>query len=219
MSASPLTPKVARGALVGVDAFNPVASLVVFQYNPDQLTRTLTPQYSGGGTASAGGGADPVRLSGPPQESVRLEIQFEATDRLEADRPGAMDNGVLPQLSALEMLLYPKTAKVIADEVLIRAGLIEVVPPEAPLTLLVWGARRVLPVRITEFTVTEQMFGPGLVPIHAKVALGLRVLNYRDLGVLSPGGALFLAHQVAKEALATLNASDGLPALAGLPGI
>jgi hypothetical protein len=102
------------------------------------------------------------------------------------------------------MLLYPKSALVIANEVLAAAGIIEVIPPEAPLTLFVWSVKRVVPVRLTTFSITEEAFDTGLNPIRAKVNLGLRVLNYQDLSLLSPGGALFMAHQVIKEVMATI---------------
>jgi hypothetical protein len=103
------------------------------------------------------------------------------------------------------MLLYPKSALMVANEVLARFGIIEVIPPEAPLTLLIWGLKRVLPVRLTQLTITEEAFDPVLNPIRAKVSLDLRVLTYQDLGLLSVGGALFMAHQVAKEAMATIS--------------
>jgi hypothetical protein len=102
------------------------------------------------------------------------------------------------------MLLYPKSALVIANEVLAAAGIIEVIPPEAPLTLFIWGFKRVVPVRLTTFSITEEAFDTGLNPIRAKVNLGLRVLNYQDLGLQSVGGALFMAHQVIKEVMATI---------------
>ena len=82
-----------------------------------------------------------------------------------------------PALASLEMLVYPKSALVITNEVLAALGMIEVIPPEAPLTLFVWGPKRVLPVRITDFSITEQAFEPGLNPILAKVHLGLQVLT------------------------------------------
>ena len=113
--------------------------------------------------------------------------------------------GLYPALAALEMLLYPKSALVVANEVLARFGIIEVIPPEAPLTLLIWGLKRVLPVRLTQLTITEEAFDPVLNPIRAKVSLDLRVLTYQDLGLLSAGGALFMAHQVAKETMATIS--------------
>ena len=95
--------------------------------------------------------------------------------------------GISPQLSALEMLLYPKSALVIANTVLLAAGTIEIVPPEAPFTLFIWGAKRVLPVRLTSFTITEQAYDPSLNPIRATVNLGMQVLNYSDFPVSHPG--------------------------------
>lgn len=215
MSSFPNSPRLQKGAIVGLDPFNPLASVVVFQYNPETVTRTLTPQTAGasGGGASAPGEA--LRLTGPPQEEIKLDVVIDATDQLEKGDSVATQMGVYPQLSALEMLLYPKSALVIANEVLLQFGVIEVVPPAAPLTVLVWGAKRVVPVRLTSFSITEEMFDPNLNPIQAKVSLGLRVLNYRDLGLLSPGGALFMAHQVVKEVMATINTAATASAALG----
>ena len=215
MSTFPNSPRLQKGALVGLDPMNPLASVIVFQYNPETLTRTLTPQTASG-QGGAGGAQAPgeaLRLAGPPQESIKLDVAIDATDQLEKGKPPATQVGIYPQLAALEMLLYPKSARVIANEVLLRAGVIEVIPPEAPLTILVWGAQRVLPVRLNDFSITEEMFDPNLNPIHAKVSLGLRVLNYRDLGLLSPGGGLFMAHQLMKEGLATLNSAANAGAI------
>jgi hypothetical protein len=57
-------------------------------------------------------------------------------------------------------------------------------------------------VRMNGFTITEEAFDPNLNPIRAKVSLDLLVLNYHDLGLVSVGGALFMAHQIVKEAMA-----------------
>src|SRR6266496_6034712 len=123
-------------------------------------------------------------------------------DQLETGDSTAQELGVYPALSRLETLLYPSSAIVIANEALTLLGVIEVIPAEAPLTLLVWGLKRVVPVRLTSFTITEEAFDPNLNPIRAKVSLELAVLSYDDLGLLSVGGALFMAHQIAKEAFA-----------------
>jgi hypothetical protein len=93
---------------------------------------------------------------------------------------------------------------------------VEVIPPEAPLTLLVWGPKRVVPVRLTDFSITEQAFDPALNPILAEVDLSLRVLNYNDLGFLSAGGALFMAHQVVKEVMATIGGANALSGSGGV---
>jgi len=200
MSASPRSPRVQKGALIGLDPFNPLASVIAFQYNPDSLGRTITAQASGGGDTG-----EAMRLKGPPVETIRLEVDIDATDQLERGDGLATSLGIYPVLSSLEMLLYPKTALVIANEVLARAGIIEIIPPEAPLTLFVWGIKRILPVRLSSFTITEEAFDQELNPIRAKVGLDLRVLSYSDLGLLSAGGALFMAHQVAKEVMATMS--------------
>jgi hypothetical protein len=178
--------------------------VIVFQYNPERLTRTLTAQTT---TGSADRG-EAMRLKGPPQEQIRLEVEIDATDQLEKADGLATSTGIYPTLASLEMLLYPKSLVMIANEVLAAVGVIEIIPPEAPLTLFVWGPKRVLPVRLTEYSVTEEAYDPSLNPIRAKVSLGLRVLTYQDLGLLSPGGALFMAHQITKEVLATIGGAN-----------
>ena len=218
MSSFPNSPRLQKGALIGLDPVNPLASITIFQYNPETVTRTLTPQAASSGGNHGGGDSAPgeaFRLAGPPQESLRMDILLDATDQLEKAQAPATVMGLYPQLAALEMLLYPKSALVIANEALLQAGIIEIIPPEAPLTILIWGIKRVVPVRVTEFTITEELFDPNLNPIQAKVALGLRVLNYRDLGLLSPGGALFMAHQLIKEGMATLNGVGAAVTAAG----
>ena len=118
--------------------------------------------------------------------------------------------GIYPQLSALEMLVYPKSSLVIANSVLLALGTIEIIPPSAPLTIFVWGAKRAVPVKITEFSITEEAHDAALNPIRAKVSLGLRVLSYADLPLTNPGYGLFLAHQVIKEAMAVVGSAGGL---------
>jgi hypothetical protein len=208
MSTFPGSPQLMKGAIIGLDPFNPVASVIIFQYNPDRLTRTLTAQTVGG-TPDRG---EALRLKGPPQESITIEVDVDATDQLEHAQFPAAQLGIYPTLASLEMLIYPKSALVIANEVLQAAGVIEIIPPEAPLTLFIWGVKRILPVRLTQFSITEEAFDTNLNPIRAKVNLGLRVLNYNDLGLLSVGGALFMAHQVIKEVMATIG---GVSSIAG----
>jgi hypothetical protein len=199
MSTFPGSPRVQKGAIVGIDPLNPLASVIVFQYNPDSLARTLTAQTTGSDNADRG---EALRLKGPPRETIKLDVEIDAADQLEQAREPATTSGLYHTLASLEMLLYPKSSLVLANEALAALGTIEVIAPEAPLTLFTWGAQRVLPVRLTDFTVTEEAFDPNLNPIRAKVGLGLRVLNYQDLGLASVGGALFMAHQIAKEAMA-----------------
>ncbi len=206
MTTFPGSPRLIKGAIVGLDPMNPLASIVVFQYNPDTMTRRLEARSSGGG--ESGDRSEAFRLTGPPKETITLNIEVDATDQLEQVNPLAVTMGVYPTLSALEMLLYPKSAVVIANTILAQVGNIEIIPPEAPMTLFVWGPQRVLPVRVTSFSITEQSFDTLLNPISAKVDLSLLVLSYHDLKVTHPGYTLFLAHQIAKEIMATSNVAN-----------
>ncbi|TFW31740.1 hypothetical protein [Massilia horti] len=203
MSSFPGSPRLIKGAIIGLDPLNPLASVVVFQYNPDTMTRRLEARTSGGGDNSDR--AEALRLAGPPKETITLNVEVDAADQLEQGNPQAQLTGVSPMLAALEMLLYPKSLGVIANLALAQVGNIEIIPPEAPLTLFVWGPTRVLPVRVTGFSITEEAYDTLLNPIRAKVDLTLQVLSYVDLKVSNPGHSLFLAHQIAKEVLATSN--------------
>lgn len=197
-----------RGALVGVDPANPLAGLVVFQYNPDEMTRRLVARTAEGDEGAGGARSEALRLTGAPIETISLAVEVDATDQLADGDPEAALLGIHPQLAALEMLLYPKSSVVLENMALTAVGTIELVPVEAPLTLLVWGSR-VLPVRLTSFSITEQAYDTHLNPIRARADLELRVLSYSDLSVTSPGHHLFLAHQIAKETMATLSARSG----------
>jgi len=206
MTTFPGSPRLQKGAIIGLDPFNPLASVIIFQYNPVTLTRTLTPKIEGGTDNK------PMRISGPPGETISLDLTINAADQLEKGDA----TGLYPALASLEMLLYPKSAQVILNETLKVMGVVEVIPPEAPLTLFIWGVKRVVPVRITQFTITEEAFDPDLNPINATVRLSLQVLTYQDLGLLSAGGALFMTHQVIKEVMATIGSVGNISAAASL---
>jgi hypothetical protein len=213
MGQSPISPKLLKGAIIGLDLFNPLASVVICQYNPENIRRTITPSAVGGqGGQTAIGEA--LRLSGPPTETITADLELDSTDQLETDSFPDNAMGLHPVLASLEMLVYPKTSLVIANEVLAAAGIIEVIPPEAPLTLFIWGLTRVVPVRMESFSITEEEFDTALNPIRAKVGVQMRVLNYRDLGLTSPGGAIFMVHNVIKEVMATINGVGSIAAAA-----
>jgi hypothetical protein len=194
-----------KGAIIGFDIANPLASIAIFQYNPETLTRTLQAQTSG---SESGSRSEPQRLKGPPTESIRLDVEIDATDQLETGGLAA-GVGIYPQLAALEMLLYPKMLTVITNTVLLSAGTMEVVPPEGPFTLFIWGPQRIVPVRLTEFTIAEESHDALLNPIRAKVSLGMRILNYNDFPISHPGFAMFLVHQGVKEAMAVVGSVGG----------
>lgn len=211
MTSFPGSPRLIKGAIIGIDPINPLASIAVFQYNPDTVTRSLQVQGSGDG----GDRSEAMRLKGPPIETIKMDVEIDATDQLEKADGMTTALGIYPQLSALEMLVYPKSALVIANTVLLGLGTVEVLPPIGPFTLLVWGLKRVVPVRLTELSITEEAFDPSLNPMRAKVSLGLRVLNYNDLSITDPGHHIFMAHQIAKEVFATIGSVGNLGAVAG----
>lgn len=205
------SPQTIKGAIIGIDLFNPLASVIVFQYNPDTMTRTLRGQGAGDGAARS----EAMRLKGAPIETIKLDVEIDATDQLEKAETLATTVGIYPQLSALEMLLYPKSALVIANTALMALGTLEIVPPIGPFTLLVWGLKRVLPVRLTDLSITEEAYDTSLNPIRAKASLGLRVLSYNDLSLTNPGYYLFLTHQIVKETMATIGSISNIGAVAG----
>lgn len=211
MTNFPNSPRLLKGALVGIDLFNPVPSVIAFQYNPETLTRSLKARAMGG----EGAKAETLRLTGAPEEDIKLEVEIDATDQLEKGEKNAVSMGIYPQLSALEMLIYPKSALVIANTALLAAGTIEVVPPVGPFTLFIWGAKRILPVRITEFSITEEAHDVNLNPIRARISLGLRVLSYNDVSLTNPGYHMFLAHQVIKETMSIIGSVNDLSNVAG----
>ena len=185
-----------RGALVAIDPITTLPTVILFQYNPTTLTRSLEVKHG------EGGGIEALRVYGAPKEVIKLDAELDATDGLEWADPNVVANGLHTQLAALELLVYPKASAVIANAALLAAGAMEIVPPPGPLILFVWGPKRVLPVQITELSITEDGYDAMLNPIRAKVSLGLTVLSYNDLPSGHAGNALFLANQIAKEVLA-----------------
>jgi hypothetical protein len=206
---TPVSPKLLKGALVSFLLPDPRPRIVAFQYNPASLTRTLEAQTAAGDGAES----EATILRGAPIEQITLEAELDATDGLAEGDAETVRLGLHPQLAALELLVYPSTAVVLANTALLAAGTIEIVPPVGPFTLFVWGPRRILPVRLTQFSITEEAYDPRLNPIRATVSLGLRVLSYNDLPVTHPGYHLFLAHQLTKEAMAVT--TDSLAAVVG----
>jgi hypothetical protein len=185
--------------------------VIIFQYNPKSLSRQVQARAS----SSEGARSEVLRLEGPPEETISIsELEIDATDQLERSDPIAATMGIYPQLSALEMLFYPKSALVIANTILLAAGTLEMIPPEAPLTLFIWGIKRVLPVQITSLSITEEEYDPGLNPIRATVDLSMRVLTYQDFPVTDPAYYVFLAHQVVKETMAVIGSVGNIAATA-----
>lgn len=199
---SPLAPRLLKAGLVRVEATTgTVIEVVPLQYNPDTLSRTLAPR----GSAQDSAPEEATRLTGPPMETISLEAELDATDALEdvtTPTEGVVVHGLWPQIAVLERMLYPSVSSMRDANAMAARGAIEVLAAPQPLTVFVWGRARVLPVRLADMSVTEDAFDTALNPIRAKVKLSMKVLNANDLGFSSWSGALYLAHQTRKEALA-----------------
>ena len=212
MSSFPGSPRLVKGGIVLVDpTTGSVVRIVPLQYNPDSLSRSLTIR----GTTESGDRQEAMRLTGPPVETIKLEAEIDATDQLEFPDQNStvVQSGIHAQLAALEIIVYPESTRLQANNDLARLGTLEIAPAESPLTLFIWSKNRVLPVRLTEFTITEEAFDPSLNPIRAKVSLGMRVLSVNDLPFDHKGNSLFMAYHQQKENLARQNRAGTLNAL------
>lgn len=210
------SPKLLKGGIVLVDPGSGVpVETIVLQYNPDTLSRTLQAQGIG---PEPGDRLEALRLKAPPIETIKLEAELDATDQMEIGDATTAQLGIFPQLAALEMMVYPSSLQLQANSSQSDKGVLEIAPMEAPLALFVWSRVRVLPVRLTEFSITEEAFDATLNPIRAKVSLGLRVLTVNDLGFQHRGGSLFMTYLRQKEQLVAKTPMGTLGAL-GLRGI
>jgi hypothetical protein len=215
MTTFPGSPRLLKGGIVLLD---PVTSqpvqTIVLQYNPDTLTRTLQLQGIG---PEPGDRMEALRLKAPPLETIKLDAEIDATDQMETADPTTSQLGIYPQLAALETMVYPSSSQLLANDSQSQMGTLEIAPMEAPLSLFIWSEVRVLPVRLTDFSITEEAFDPNLNPIRAKVSLGMRVLTVNDLGFAHKGGSLFMAYLQRKEQLVSKAPRGTLSAL-GLKG-
>jgi hypothetical protein len=216
MSSFPNSPRLLKGGIALLDPDNgTVQQILPLQYNPDTLTRSLKIKGVG---AESGDHIEALRLIGPPAETIKVEAEIDATDQLEVADTQATQMGLHATLAALEMMVYPSSAHLMANNSQASFGMLEIAPAETSLTVFIFGPRRIVPVRITEFSITEEAFDPNLNPIRAKVSLGMTVLTVDDLGFDQKGGGLFLAYLQAKEQLASQSKPGTLGTL-GIGGI
>jgi hypothetical protein len=212
------SPKLIKGGLVLIDAETArVLRIISLQYNSDSLTRKLQAQEAGG---ESGNRVEPTRFKGPAIETITLEADIDATDQLEFpdQNPNAGEFGIQPQLALLESLVHPTASQLQSVDSQASSGTLEIAPMLAPLVLFVWSKSRIVPVKVSDFSITEEAFDPALNPIRAKVSLSLRVLSVDDLGFASKGGALFMTYLQGKERLAGKVQAVSFSAL-GIAGI
>lgn len=198
----PRSPRVLKGGIVAYQLPDLFPTVIVFQYNPDEVSRSIQ-----GRSDSGGGRGDANRVNGPPQETLSFTIEIDAADQLERPIENLVTvvNGLHPVIASLEKLLYPSYPVVIANEALALAGTAFILGEQAPLALLIWGPNRVLPVQVQSLSIKEEAFDQLLNPIRVKADMSVKVLTYRDLEISNPGYWVYLASFRQKETMALLN--------------
>ncbi len=199
MDTNPNSPRLINGGVVLMDpTTSQILRIIALQYNPDTVTRSFQIK-SVGETADR---SEALRLKGPAVETIKVDVEIDAVDQLEISDSTTIQAGIAPQLAALETIVYPSSSQLQLNNTLEQIGTLEIIPMETPLVLFIWSKNRVVAVRITELSITEDAFDPNLNPIRAKVSLGMRVLTMDDLGFDHKGSSIFMAYLQQKEQLA-----------------
>ncbi|MFH8617354.1 hypothetical protein ACH4E8_20080 [Streptomyces sp. NPDC017979] len=189
-----------RGGFVFLDPEQGrVLRVMPFQYNPDGIVRTVQPRGSSGGDR-----LEALRLQGPARETFRIEVEFDAVDQLASKSVPAppAGSGLFATLAALESAVTPTSAQLTRQNDLAGQGILEIAPVQSPLSVLVLGQHRVLPVRIQDMDVTEEAYDGELNPVRARVTLTVRILTVDDVGFSHKAGGLYLQYQQDRERLA-----------------
>lgn len=208
----PLSPRVRKGGLAAYRLPSLQPTIVIFQYNPDEVSRSLRAS-----TASGGGRGESGRAAGPPEETLTFTVEIDAVDQLEHPAGNnASQLGLHPAIAALESLMYPAFAMVAANEAMALGGMGLIAAEQAPLSLLIWGRHRVLPVRVESLSIKEQAFDVNLNPIRISADLSLKVQTYRDMEISNPGYWVYMASFAQKEVLATANTHGNVGGIADL---
>jgi hypothetical protein len=213
-----------KGAFINLGAglLGALPNIIVFQFNPERVTRTPTlarmpPPNRGAGSQDA------QQQPGEPSEAMSFTLRIDATDQLARSNPLAAGSGILPTLSAIELLMVPKAS--LSLDLFSAAGGAKPYqhPPERLDTVLFfWGPFRLFPVALTSLGITETEYSTQLVPVRAEVAVRLQVLTPGQLAkdaTLARGAYKY--SQGVKEVMAALNLANavelGVSASVSLP--
>lgn len=218
MTGFPQSPKLTQAGLVLVaPESGAIERIITLQYAADSLKRQIKSQSVEEGQDRS----QPLRLTGPAIETISFEAVMDATDQLEFPDQNAdtVEVGLFPALAAMETLIHPTVSQLERMKSQSGSGSFQISPAETPLALFVWSRSRVVPVRVSELSITEEFFDPALNPIRAKVSLSMRVLSVDDLGFEHRGSGLFMAYLQSKQQLAARSASGALGdfGIGGLP--
>jgi hypothetical protein len=205
-----------RGALIeyGTSLIGPIPNVVIFQFNPEQLSRALqVPTRPTGATQR-----ETTQAGEKTFERITLKAHFSAVNTLDEDKVLARLFGIGPQLAALEKMVLPssKLAGLIGAAIDAIAGAVSPPAPPAqpipresyPHILFIWGPTRVLPVTIDSMTIVEQEYDFMLNPTRAEVDITLSVIAIDQCSddVLAQGALEYST--MAKEAMAIANLAN-----------
>jgi hypothetical protein len=199
-------PRVSKGALIEFrDGLGGnVERVVVFQYNPETMTRKLSTlrDDTDAGTQAANQPSSERQTSTAPVETINLTLELDATDQLEhpSEHPMVVKRGVLPTLSAIEMMMYLERHSTI-ERSMERTTSERTTSTRQPTVLFIFGNSRIMPVRLTKLSIIEEAFDTNLNPIRAKVELEMKVLNDTEMEKNSLGYNAYLGYIANKRFL------------------
>lgn len=220
------SPRLSKGALVQlIETLGvPVPNVIAFQYNPATVSRSMTPWNPFEVSETERGQLAPQVQPFDPKETINLELELDAADGLQDDDPVVRASGIADRIAAIEQLLLaaesPLGALVNAAAALLGSG----EAPErqtVPIILLVWGVGKIVPVRITSYSIEEQQFLPNLFPQRAKISLSLEVLTpdvfkCQSGPVIEIATAAYQFYRTRQRALALTHTARNLDAVRGL---
>jgi hypothetical protein len=241
------SPKLLKGAIIQFSAplLIPIPNIIIFQYNPETMSRTLTPwappEKDDQGNIIDKKITNTLGQPYDPAETFSLALELDAADALEepATHPIAVVSGVADRIAAMEMLLYPPGESTLgglltgslSGSVSLGAGglslsstasaVIKAKQDEVPIVLFFWGPGRIVPVRITTFSVDEQAYSPILYPLRAKVTIGLKIIDASSLtddksAIVKIAKACYTFTRAQKEALALANIANSVESIMGM---
>jgi hypothetical protein len=200
-----------KGAFINLGAglLGALPNIVVFQFNPDRVTRTPSlvhppPKMDGSGKRPASPQPD------EPSQTISFSLRIDATDQLAQSNPIAAASGILPTLSAIELLMVPKSSLSIDLSSLSgsKSKPHQHPPQKLPTVLFFWGPFRILPVSITTLSITETEYDVLLNPIRAEVSVSLHVLTPSQLNDATLAIGAYKYSQGVKEVMAALNLAN-----------
>jgi hypothetical protein len=179
------SPQIVKGSFIELSEpfLGPVPSIIPFQYNPEKVTRKMSP-WAPPESEDDESSSDALSQPYDPGESfANMELVLDATDGLEDSNayPMAQITGVADRIAAIEKLMFPVSTGALGGLGDALGGLLGgstvISRKRAPLVLFTWGAGRILPVRISEYEIEEEAYAPDLYPWRAKITVTLKVLT------------------------------------------